>query len=118
MAPSKLLFAAIFLAAAASAQDKAGADLFSRRCGGCHSMDRDKAGPSLKGVFGRPAGSGASFPYSDALKKSGVVWDATTLDRWLADPEKVAPGNDMAFHLENAAERAQIIAWLKENAIK
>jgi cytochrome c len=109
-----LLIAAMLLASAAQAQDPAGADLFRKRCGGCHSMDRDKAGPNLKGVYGRPAAAGTSFPYSDALRKSGVVWNAVTLEQWLADPEKLVPGNDMPFHVEKADERALIIEYLKE----
>jgi cytochrome c len=109
----------LLLASSARTEEKAGGeDLFRRRCGGCHAMDRDKTGPTLKGVYGRPAASVASFPYSDALKKSGVKWNAATLEQWLADPEKLVPGNDMAFHVESAAERAQIVAWLKETASK
>ena len=30
-----------------------GKDLFDRRCGGCHSAEKDKVGPRLAGVFGR-----------------------------------------------------------------
>jgi cytochrome c len=106
----------LLVASTARTQDKGGADLFLRRCGGCHAMDRDKMGPNLKGVYGRAAASLASFPYSDALKKSGITWNAETLDKWLTDPEKLVPGNDMTFHVESAAERAAIIAYLKESS--
>jgi cytochrome c len=108
----------LLLATTARTQDKGGADLFLRRCGGCHAMDRDKMGPNLKGVYGRRAASLESFPYSEALKKSGITWNAETLEKWLADPEKLAPGNDMAFHVESAAERAAIIDYLKANPAK
>jgi cytochrome c len=93
-----------------------GKDLFAKRCGGCHALDRDKEGPRLGGVYGRAAASVDSFAYSDALKKSKIEWNGGTLDRWLTDPDKVAPNNDMAFHVESAAERRAIIDYLKENS--
>ncbi|HEY1493906.1 MAG TPA: c-type cytochrome [Candidatus Solibacter sp.] len=97
----------------ASAADPPGKELFERRCTGCHAIDRDKAGPRLSGVFGRRAGAVASFTYSDALRKSGVVWNRATLDRWLANPESVAPDNDMPFRLADERERTAIIEYLQ-----
>lgn len=91
-----------------------GKELFEHRCTGCHAFDRDKEGPRLGGVYGRVSGSVASFQYSDALKKAHITWDGQSLDKWLTDPESVAPDNDMAFHLESAAERSEIIAYLKQ----
>ena len=86
---------------------------FQRRCTGCHALDRDKEGPRLGGVYGRKAGSVAGFTYSDALRGSGVVWDQTTLDRWLTDPETIAPGNDMGFRVTDAEERTLIVRYLQ-----
>ena len=100
------------LAAGQSTRD--GKELFEKRCGGCHALDRDKEGPRLRGVYGRVAGSVGSFQYSDALKKSKITWADETLDQWLTDTEKLVPGNDMTFHVEKAAERAEIIAYLKQ----
>ena len=96
-----------------AAEGEQGKELFERRCSGCHSLDKDKEGPRLHGVYGRAAGSLPGFEYSDALKASHLNWDADTLDRWLTDPEQVVPGNDMAFRLVKADERAAIIAFLK-----
>jgi cytochrome c len=93
-----------------------GKELFAKRCGGCHALDRDKEGPRLGGVHGRPAASLDSFAYSEALKKSKIAWNDATLDRWLADPDQLVPGNDMGFHVENAEERSAIIAYLEENS--
>lgn len=90
-----------------------GQNLFERRCGGCHALDRDKEGPRLAGVYGRRAGSLSSFAYSGALKKSRITWNGESLEKWLADPQQLVPGNDMAFHVDDAAERREIIAWLK-----
>ena len=92
---------------------KHGAELFKNTCTGCHALDSEKEGPRLRGVFGRPAGAVHGFPYSDGLKKSGLVWNEVSLDRWLADPESTAPGNDMAFRIEDAGQRADIIAYVK-----
>ena len=95
-----------------------GKELFQKRCGGCHALDRDKEGPRLHGVYGRTAGSVDSFQYSDALKKSKIVWTEDTLDRWLTSTEKLVPDNDMTFHVEKAEERAAIIAFLKQDSGK
>lgn len=93
-----------------------GQDVFERRCAGCHSLDRDKEGPRLRGVFGRSAGGSPSFIYSDGLKKSRISWDDASLDRWLTDPEKLVPETDMAFRLSSADERKQVIAFLKRSS--
>jgi cytochrome c len=92
--------------------------LFERRCGGCHALDRDKEGPRLKDVYGRAAGSVESFQYSDALKASKITWNDESLEKWLAGPEQFVPNSDMAFHLEKAEERREIIAYLKNSSSK
>jgi len=89
-----------------------GDDVFAKRCAGCHALDRDKEGPRLGGVCGRPAGAVAKFNYSAALLASKIKWDRQTLDRWLADPDKLVPGTDMEFHVESPDERSAIIDFL------
>lgn len=98
---------------AAGGDAENGKALFERRCTGCHSLDQDKEGPRLRGVFGRKAGSIATFNYSDSLKASTVVWNEDSLDRWLTDTESVVPDNDMTFHVAKAGERTDIIQYLK-----
>ena len=95
-----------------------GKQVFEKRCGGCHALDRDKEGPRLRGVYGRIAGSLDSFKYSDALKKSKITWTGESLDQWLTDTEKLVPDNDMAFHVERPDERGEIIAYLKQSSGK
>ena len=95
-----------------------GKELFQKRCGGCHALDRDKEGPRLHGVYGRTAGSIESFQYSEAVKKSKIVWAEDTLDRWLTSTETLVPGNDMTFHVESTGERSAIIAFLKQDSGK
>jgi cytochrome c len=56
----------------------------------------------------------SSFNYSTALKSTHISWDAESLDKWLVDPDKVAPDTDMAFHVDKAEERRDIIAYLKD----
>jgi cytochrome c len=103
------------IAMAASAKDPGrGRDAFEKRCTGCHALDKAKVGPPLRGVFGRKAGKDAQFTYSDAVKAASVTWDESTLDRWLTDTESVIPGNDMSFRLDDPAERASIIAYLRQ----
>jgi cytochrome c len=100
-----------------SAGDAAKGEMaFSKRCTGCHTLDHDKVGPHLAGVFGRKAGKAPGFVYSDALKSSNFVWNEELLDKWLSDPDSVVADVDMAFRLNDQAERADIIAFLKEKS--
>lgn len=84
------------------------------RCAGCHSLDENRIGPLHRGVYGRAAGSVADYAYSDALRASAVVWDDATLDAWLTDPQAFIPGQKMFFRLANPADRADIIAYLRQ----
>ena len=103
------------IALAASAPDPGrGRDAFEKRCTGCHELDKAKIGPPLRGVYGRAAGKDAQFAYSDTVKAATVTWDESTLDRWLADTESVIPDNDMSFRLSDPADRANIIAYLRQ----
>jgi cytochrome c len=97
---------------AAESDAARGAEQYAARCGGCHSVDADRIGPRHAGVFGRRAGSVLGFDYSPALKASAVVWDAKTLERWLANPESVIPGQRMGYSLGDAVVRADVIAYL------
>lgn len=105
------LMAAAF-AAQAGGDVARGQQLYEARCGGCHSVAADRIGPRHAGVFGRRAGSVAGYDYSPALQRAGIVWDARTLERWLADPEALLPGQRMGYRLMDAAERAEVIAYL------
>ena len=85
------------------------------QCRSCHSVEpgRNMIGPSLHGIVGNPAASVAGFTYSNALKASGLTWDAATLDAWLASPAKLVPGNKMIFTGQHdAARRKEVIDYL------
>jgi len=83
-------------------------------CMACHSLDEDDVGPHHRGVLGRVAGSVPGYAYSPALKNSHIVWDTDTLDRWLTNPQALVPGVKMFFAMPNARDRADVIAYLKE----
>jgi len=94
----------------------AGRAFYQARCTACHSLDYNGVGPAHRGVFGRAAAQAPGFAYSEALKSARVIWNEDTLDRWLADPEKVAPGQRMGVNVPEAQDRADLIAYLKQAA--
>lgn len=100
--------------AAPGADDVASGQAIYERCGACHSLDRDRVGPRHCGLFGRRAGSVPGFAYSDAMRRSGIVWNRATLDRFVADPQGTVPGTFMGYAgVQDAKERAQLLAYLE-----
>jgi cytochrome c len=104
------------MTALAAGDAEAGRALYQSRCTACHSLDYNGVGPAHRGVFGRAAAQAKGFAYSDALRTSRLVWSEDTLDRWLADPEKTAPGQRMGINVPDAKDRADLIAYLKKEA--
>ena len=93
-----------------------GERLYDSRCIGCHSLDANRVGPAHRDVYGRRAGAAADYPYSTALAAADVVWTSDTLDRWLADPEALIPGQRMNLRVATARDRADIIAYLRRES--
>ena len=97
--------------------DAARGALVFRACMACHSAKpgENMTGPSLAAIWDHKAGTVPGFArYSDALRRSGVTWDAATLDRWLRDPARFIPGTAMEFPgLPNPKDRADVIAFLE-----
>lgn len=91
---------------------------FNNHCRNCHSAKKDdhRLGPSMHGIFDAPAGQAVGYrAYSGGLK--GIVWDAATLDRFLADPTSISASTSMIFPpVADPAERAKIIAYLRSLA--
>ena len=114
----RLACAAAILAAAGAAHADGDAARGEKRfedCAACHSTERgvNNVGPSLFGVLDRKAGGIADFRYSPALKRSGIAWTEQSIDKFIADPQAVVPGNRMPFAgVADAAARADLIAYL------
>ena len=85
------------------------------RCLACHALAYDRTGPRHCGLFGRRAGGVKDFAYSEAMKRSGIVWNEKTLDRFLANPLAAVPGTAMGYAgVTDVRERANLIAWLRQ----
>ncbi len=105
-------------ALAQSGDASRGQRVFNTQCRACHTLEKDgasTAGPNLHGVFGRKAGTGGGYESSDAMKKSGIVWDDTTMAEYNRDPKGKVPGTKMLFNgVKNAGQLADLVAYLKE----
>lgn len=113
------LLLAVFAAPSSQGAPDPGARAF-QRCSACHSLQSDdEAAPRLGDVLGRRAGGVRGFAYSDAMKaagRRGLVWDAPTLERFLADPDAVVPGTNMPYQGGSAVERRVLINWLRRSS--
>jgi len=108
----------LFAQGALAAGDPASGEKVFKKCAVCHSLEEgtNKVGPSLHGIFGRTAGHVDGFKYSKVMAESGIVWDESTIDAYLADPKGYLPKNRMAFAgLKKETDRADLIAYLKAN---
>jgi cytochrome c len=109
---------AVTAASAQSGDATRGQRVFNQQCRACHTLEKDgasTAGPNLHGVFGRKAGAAAGYESSDAMKKSGIVWDDSTMADYNRDPKGKVPGTKMVFNgVKNAGQLADLVAYLKE----
>jgi cytochrome c len=113
LAGVSLAFAAGAMEAATDAGDPKAGEAIYTRCLACHALAYDRTGPRHCGLFGRRAGSVKEFAYSDAMKRSTIVWNRTTLDRFLRDPLAAIPGTSMGYAgIADRRERANLIAYL------
>ena len=102
----------------AQSQQVDGAKLFSQHCAACHSIAAGAPagmGPNLNGVVGRAAGQVKGFAYSVEFKKSLAkkTWTPEMLDKWLEEPQNLAPGTYMMYKQSDASIRAAIIDYLQ-----
>ena len=105
----------IALSACGAAGDaERGRELYFQ-CAACHAFKANLVGPKHCGLFGRPAGSLPDFAYSDAMKSLGVVWDAKTLDQFLASPLTYVEGTTMgSVGVPDERDRSDLIAYLRQ----
>jgi len=89
------------------------------RCKACHMVEQGKssgAGPNLHGLFGAKAGVKEGFAFSEAMRNSGITWDAQTLDTFIEKPNQTVKGTRMSFAgISNKAERESLILYLEES---
>jgi cytochrome c len=118
----KILFTAasltVFAGATAVAQDIGkGATVF-KQCAVCHKIGpgaMNGVGPELNGLDGRHSGSVPSYSYSDANKKSGIVWNEETFVEYIKDPKAKIPGTKMVFAgVKNELVAKDLWAYLKQ----
>jgi cytochrome c len=111
-------FALCLAALPASAQDD-GQILFNNSCRTCHSVKEgdNRLGPNLHGIVGRKSGALTNYGYSYSMANVDIVWDKATLDKFIANPERVVRGNNMQPYggMPSAEDRAKLIAFLEAN---
>jgi cytochrome c len=104
-------------AAARAGGDAARGEAKFGDCAACHKLEAgaNNVGPSLHGILTRKAGEIADFRYSPAIKRSGIVWTAEMLDKFISDPQAMVPGNRMPYAgMASADDRADLIAYLEK----
>ena len=105
-------------ASAQSGDATRGQRVFNQQCRACHTLEKDGAsvaGPNLHGLFGRKAGTAAGYAFSEAMTKSGIVWDEATLADYNRDPKGKVAGTKMVFNgVKQAPQLADLVAYLKE----
>ena len=88
-----------------------------QKCASCHAVGPNAHGafgPQLNGLFGRRAGATSDYAYSEAMKRSGIVWNEQTLSAFLRDPEKTVPGTKMRFWgIGDQREIDALLAYLR-----
>ncbi len=76
----------VLSAGLALAQDiEKGATVF-KQCSPCHKIGpgaTNGVGPELDGLDGRHSGGAPNYSYSDANKKSGIVWNEETFEEYI-----------------------------------
>lgn len=111
-----VLLAALAVAPSARAAPAAArGEAIYARCLACHALASDRVGPHHCGLLGRRAGSVPDFAYSPAMKRSTIVWNEKSLDRFLAAPMRAMPGTTMTYDgVPDRQERADLIAYLRQ----
>jgi len=115
-----LAITAFLLSTAAFAEGDAdkGKKVF-KKCKACHAVGegaKNKIGPALNGIVGKPAGQNSDFKYSKAMIakiEEGLVWDEASLTAFVSKPKKFMKGTKMAFNgIKKENQISDLIAYL------
>jgi len=105
------------IVASSSGNVEMGANIFRRKCMGCHPISEDgqnRTGPNLFGVIGRTKASIDGYRYSSALEKLGGTWTENELNTFIAGPRVMVPETKMTFSgIKKESQRDDIVAYLK-----
>jgi cytochrome c len=97
-----------------------GRQVFNNACRTCHTTKEgdNRLGPHLYKIIGRKAGSLPDYGYSSAMKGADFVWDEGKLERFIANPDELVPGNSMKPYggLASSDDRARIVSFLRSVA--
>ena len=92
-----------------------------KKCTACHQIGdgaKNRIGPHLNAIIGRPIGASDGFNYSKSLlaaAQAGSIWDVETLNNYLENPKKLFPKTKMSFSgLRKADDRSDVIAYLRQ----
>ncbi len=117
---------ALLVPICAFAQDATRGEAIFKKCAACHQIGegaKNRTGPVLTGVVGRPAASVDGFKYSSSMNaagQAGLVWGEALLVDYLSGPKEFLRAylNDnkakskMPFRLKSEQERRDVVAYL------
>jgi cytochrome c len=100
--------------------DIAAGEKLSKKCSACHVFNAGgaaKVGPALWNIVNAAIGASDGYAYSSAMAGFGGAWDYASLNAFLAKPKAYMAGTKMNFiGLKKAKDRANMIAWLRQQA--
>ena len=116
-----IIFLLTHISSAYAGDAEKGKKVFNK-CKACHGIDeggKNKLGPNLWNMVGAPIAAVDGHKYSKALLAyAGEAgnWNEENLDAWLKKPKDLVRKTKMIFPgLKKEADRADLIAYLKEN---
>ena len=116
-----IIFLLTYISSAHAGDAEKGKKVFNK-CKACHGIDeggKNKLGPNLWNMVGAPIAAVDGYKYSKALLAyAGEAgnWNEENLDAWLKKPKDLVRKTKMIFPgLKKEADRADLIAYLKEN---